>query len=84
MVTALNFTAAVALTAKMMFALENEGEQSLLELANDGIDFAPKHDADIDDEIYEQLTEIKEALTDGDIETGVDPVTGEMLEEAEE
>lgn len=59
------------------------GSNYVLELANEGIDFAPKHDSDIDDAIYEQLTEIKEGLTSGDIETGVDPVSGELLEETE-
>jgi basic membrane lipoprotein Med (substrate-binding protein (PBP1-ABC) superfamily) len=60
------------------------GGNYLMDAALNGVGFAPKHDADIDDEIYERLQEIFDGLASGEIETGVDPVTGELLEETEE
>jgi basic membrane lipoprotein Med (substrate-binding protein (PBP1-ABC) superfamily) len=47
---------------------------------NEGVSFAPPHDADVPEEVTEQLNEILEGLKDGSIETGVDPVTGELLD----
>jgi len=46
---------------------------------NDGITYAPPHDADIPAEVSQRLEEIRVGLADGSIETGVDPVTGEPL-----
>jgi basic membrane lipoprotein Med (substrate-binding protein (PBP1-ABC) superfamily) len=57
------------------------GGNYILEVANDGITFGPKHDADIPDEYYDRLTEIKDGLISGDIETGVDPASGQLLSE---
>jgi basic membrane lipoprotein Med (substrate-binding protein (PBP1-ABC) superfamily) len=51
----------------------------VLEIANDGIDFAPTHDADVPEEVIERLTDIREGLREGQIVTGVDPVTGDLL-----
>lgn len=48
-----------------------------------GIGFAPKHDADVPDEIYEQVEDILVGLIEGEIETGVDPISGELLEDDE-
>jgi basic membrane lipoprotein Med (substrate-binding protein (PBP1-ABC) superfamily) len=59
------------------------GNIYVLDVANGGITIAPKHDADIPDEIYEAVFEVLEALVNGEIETGVDPVTGALLAEAE-
>lgn len=56
------------------------GSNHLLTIENDGIDFAGSNDSDIPSEVYDQLTEVREGLRDGDIETGVDPVTGELLD----
>ncbi len=50
---------------------------------NGGIDFAPEHDADIPQDVIDQVTAIKDGLTDGSIETGVDPSTGVLLSEEE-
>jgi basic membrane lipoprotein Med (substrate-binding protein (PBP1-ABC) superfamily) len=50
-----------------------------LTTANDGIDFAPPHDADVPQDVTEQVRAIVEALRDGTIETGVDPVSGNLL-----
>ena len=47
---------------------------------NDGIGFAPAHDADVPEEVVDQLNEIYAGLQDGSIETGVDPNSGELLE----
>jgi basic membrane lipoprotein Med (substrate-binding protein (PBP1-ABC) superfamily) len=53
----------------------------MMEVANDGIDFAPPHDADVPDEVTEQVQAVLEGLRDGTIETGVDPVSGNLLSE---
>ncbi len=49
----------------------------LLEAANDGITYAPFHDADIPDDVAQKLEETRAGLADGSIDTGVDPQTGE-------
>jgi basic membrane protein A and related proteins len=49
-----------------------------LEASNDGITYAPFHDADIPDDAANQLEEIRQGLADGSIETGLDPITGEF------
>ncbi len=56
------------------------GSIYVLDVANGGITFAEKHDADIDDAVYEAAAAVQEMLAAGELETGVDPVTGEMLE----
>lgn len=48
-----------------------------LDAANDGITYAPFHDADIPEEAAARLEEIRAGLADGSIDTGLDPVTGE-------
>lgn len=50
-----------------------------LAVANGGITFAEKHDADIDDAVYENAAALQELLASGEVETGVDPATGELL-----
>jgi basic membrane lipoprotein Med (substrate-binding protein (PBP1-ABC) superfamily) len=52
----------------------------VLEVANDGIGFAPAHDSDVPQEVTDRVTEILDGIRDGSIETGVDPVTGALLE----
>ena len=47
---------------------------------NEGIGFAPAHDAEVPEEVTAQMDEIYAGLQDGSIETGVDPNSGEMLE----
>jgi basic membrane lipoprotein Med (substrate-binding protein (PBP1-ABC) superfamily) len=54
----------------------------VLEVANDGIGFAPANDAPVPEEVTDQVTVILEGLRDGSIQTGVDPVTGELLDPA--
>lgn len=55
------------------------GSNYILDVANGGITFAPKHDADLADELYAQVEEIKQMLIDGELETGVDPASGELV-----
>ena len=47
-----------------------------LDAANDGITYAPFHDAAIPDDVAARLEEIRLGLGDGSIDTGLDPVTG--------
>ncbi|MFN8374536.1 MAG: BMP family ABC transporter substrate-binding protein [Anaerolineae bacterium] len=56
------------------------GSIYVLEVANDGISFAEAHDAAVPQEVTDQVTVILEGIRDGSISTGVDPVTGELLE----
>ena len=53
-----------------------EGGVYTLEAANDGITYAPFHDADIPEDVATKLEETRQGLADGSIDTGVDPVTG--------
>ena len=52
-----------------------------LAVENEGIDFAPPHDADVPQEITDQVRAVLEGLRDGTIETGVDPVSGNLVGE---
>jgi basic membrane protein A and related proteins len=60
------------------------GGTRVLSAANDGVTFGPAHDSDVPEEVTAQVEEIFAGLQDGSIETGVDPVTGELLEEEAE
>jgi basic membrane lipoprotein Med (substrate-binding protein (PBP1-ABC) superfamily) len=53
----------------------------VLTIENGGITFAPAHDADVPEEVTAQIEEIQEMLAMGDLSTGVDPVSGELLPE---
>jgi basic membrane lipoprotein Med (substrate-binding protein (PBP1-ABC) superfamily) len=55
---------------------EFEGGVYTLDAANDGITYAPFHDAEIPDDVAATLEETRQGLADGSIDTGVDPVTG--------
>lgn len=50
-----------------------------LSAANDGIGFAPSHDADVPEEVIARVQEIFDGLKAGTIVTGVDPVGGDLL-----
>ncbi len=52
----------------------------VLEIAIDGIDFSEAHDADVPQEVIDQVTAVRDGLRAGTIVTGVDPVTGAFLE----
>jgi basic membrane protein A and related proteins len=47
-----------------------------LEAANGGITYAPPHDADVPQEVLDELEETRQALAEGTFEIGVDPITG--------
>ncbi|MCL4253862.1 MAG: BMP family ABC transporter substrate-binding protein [Anaerolineae bacterium] len=55
------------------------GQVYLLEAANNGIGFAPRHDSDLSDEVVAQVEAVFELLKSGELETGVDPITGALL-----
>ncbi len=52
-----------------------------LTVENEGIDFAPPHDADVPTEVTDKVKAVVEGLKDGTIETGVDPISGNLLSE---
>jgi len=56
------------------------GQMYLMDAALNGVSLAPAHDADIDEEIYEAVDEVMQMLIDGDIDTGVDPASGDLLD----
>lgn len=68
----------LAVFRNIVAAIQGEfaGGVYTLEAANDGITYAPFHDADIPDDVAEVLEETRQGLADGSIDTGVDPVTG--------
>jgi basic membrane lipoprotein Med (substrate-binding protein (PBP1-ABC) superfamily) len=73
----------VAALAEGDFEAFPGGQNYLLDAELEGVGFAPKHDADVSDEIYAQVEEILALLVAGEIETGVDPVSGDLLSEVE-
>ncbi|GIL08829.1 MAG: hypothetical protein BroJett033_3400 [Chloroflexota bacterium] len=58
------------------------GGNRVLSAANDGIDFAPAHDADVPVEVTQKACEILIGLKNEWLTTGVDPIGGDLLEEA--
>ena len=60
------------------------GQIYLMDAALNGVGMAPAHDADIDEEIYEAVEEVMQQLIDGDVETGVDPASGDLLDMEEQ
>lgn len=59
-------------------ALKGEFAGGVFELtaANDGITYAPFHDAAVPADVAAKLEEVRKGLADGTIDTGVDPITG--------
>jgi basic membrane lipoprotein Med (substrate-binding protein (PBP1-ABC) superfamily) len=55
-----------------------ESSYATFEAKNGGVAFAPPHDASVPAEVTAKLNEILKGLADGSIDTGVDPVTGEL------
>ena len=68
----------------MIDALVNEmdawqgGGLYILEAANNGITYAPAHDANVPQDVLDTLEVILQGLAAGTIDTGVDPITGEL------
>jgi basic membrane lipoprotein Med (substrate-binding protein (PBP1-ABC) superfamily) len=56
-----------------------ESSLYILSAENEGITYAPAHDADVPEEVTARMDEILAGLADGSIETGVDPATGALL-----
>jgi len=50
----------------------------ILDAANGGITYAPSHDAAVPQDVLDRLEAIRLGLASGAIDTGVDPVTGEL------
>lgn len=57
-----------------------EGRLYTLTVGNGGIAYSATHDADVPQEVLDALEETLADLEDDDFDTGVDPVTGELLE----
>lgn len=74
----------VALAAEGNFEDFPGGGNVVFDAARAGIGFAPRHDADLPDAIYERAEEVLAGLVDGSISTGVDPVSGDLLEDETE
>lgn len=51
----------------------------VMSATNDGVGFAPPHDADVPEEVTAQVQAILDDLKAGALVTGVSPVTGELL-----
>jgi basic membrane protein A and related proteins len=68
----------LAVFRNIVAAIQDEFDGGIytLEAANDGITYAPFHDADIPEDVAATLEETRQGLADGSIDTGVDPVTG--------
>ena len=45
-----------------------------------GVGLAEPHDADVPEEILAQLEDIFNMMAEGELDSGVDPITGDMLE----
>jgi phosphonate transport system substrate-binding protein len=58
-----------------------EGRTAMFDAAVDGVKLAPFHDTEsaVPDEVKAKLDETFQMLADGSLETGVDPVTGDLL-----
>jgi phosphonate transport system substrate-binding protein len=58
-----------------------EGRTAMFDASVDGVKLAPFHDTEsaVPDEVKAKLDETFQMLADGSLETGVDPVTGDLL-----
>jgi basic membrane lipoprotein Med (substrate-binding protein (PBP1-ABC) superfamily) len=54
----------------------------ILEVANDGIGFAPAHDASVPDDVTKKVQDIFDMIKSGKLDTGVDAATGEFLDKS--
>jgi len=57
------------------------GSLYILDATNGGVGLAPSHDADVPQEFLDTVAEIEAQLADGSLSTGVDGVTGALLDE---
>ncbi|NOG48188.1 MAG: BMP family ABC transporter substrate-binding protein [Chloroflexi bacterium] len=56
-----------------------EGSLYLMDASVNGVGFAPAHDAAVPEDVTAQVQAILDGMAAGEIETGVDPVTGDLL-----
>ncbi len=70
----------VAAIAEGMMADFPGGGVYLMDVALNGVGLAEKHDADIDDAFFEVAAEVAEMMIAGAVATGVDPVSGDLME----
>ncbi len=70
----------LTILAREQFAAFPGGENYVLTVANGGLTFANPHLADIAPELYERVTEVEQQIASGVLQTGVDPITGELVE----
>jgi basic membrane protein A and related proteins len=52
----------------------------LLDAARGGVGFADPHDAELSEDVLSQVSQVLQALVNNELQTGVDPVTGNLLE----
>jgi len=55
-----------------------DGSNYTLDAKGGGVGFAPAHDASVPPAVVDKLNEILKGLSDGSIDTGVDPASGEL------
>ncbi len=58
-----------------------EGSLYLMDASVQGVGFAPSHDAEVAEDVVAQVEAVLALLASGELSTGVDPVTGELLAE---
>ncbi len=51
----------------------------LMDVALNGVGLAEKHDAEIDDAFFDVADEVAEMMISGQVSTGVDPVSGDLM-----
>ena len=51
----------------------------MMDAAMNGVGLAEKHESDIPDEIYEKVAEVNELLIAGEIDTGINLISGDLL-----
>ena len=52
----------------------------LMDVALNGVGLADKHEAEIDDAFFDVVAEVAEMMVAGDVGTGVDPVSGDLMD----
>jgi basic membrane lipoprotein Med (substrate-binding protein (PBP1-ABC) superfamily) len=60
--------------------LDAGGSLYILDAANGGITYAPPHGSSVPQDVSDRLEVIRQGLANGTIDTGVDPITGELLQ----
>ena len=55
------------------------GSLYLMDASMNGVGFAPANEADIPDEVISRTQEVFDLLASGELITGVDPITGDLM-----